>query len=46
MRETKAEIMEGLEATKSKLVANNTVEYFRPNGNRVIRLHHTMNGKL
>ena len=38
---TKAQIMEGIEATKSKVVANNTVEYFRPDGTRVIRLHHT-----
>jgi len=41
MKTTKEEIMDGIESTKSKIVANNTVEYFRPNGNRVIRLHRT-----
>ena len=38
---TKREIMEGVEATKSKVVANNTVEYTKPNSTKVIRLHHT-----
>jgi len=41
MRSTKAEIMEGIEATESKIVGHNTVEYFRPDGTRVVRLHHT-----
>jgi hypothetical protein len=41
MRETKAQIMEGVESTASKVVGNNTVEYTRPDGKRVIRLHHT-----
>ena len=41
MRETKSKIMEGVEATKSKIIANNTVEYFRPDGTKVIRFHHT-----
>lgn len=41
MRETKAQIMEGIESTSSKVVASNTVEYTRPDGKRVIRLHHT-----
>ena len=41
MKETKAMIMEGVEATESKIIANNTVEYVRPDGTRVIRFHHT-----
>lgn len=41
MKRSKSKIMEGVESTKSKIVANNTVEYFRPNGVRVIRLHNT-----
>lgn len=41
MRETKEQIMEGVGATKPRLVANNTVEYERPDGTKVIRLHHT-----
>lgn len=41
MRSAKKEIMEGIEATSSKLVANNTVEYTKPDGTRVIRFHHT-----
>jgi hypothetical protein len=40
-KETKAEMMQGVAAVRSKLVANNTVEYFRENGERVIRLHQT-----
>ena len=41
MKESKAQIMEGVEAMKSKIVANNTVEYTKPDGTRVVRLHHT-----
>ena len=41
MKRTKTEIMEGVECTESKIVYNNTVEYYRPNGVRVIRLHRT-----
>lgn len=41
MRLTIAEIMAGVEFTKKKRIENNTVEYLRPNGNRVIRLHKT-----
>lgn len=40
-RRTKAEIMAGVDCIKSKIVANNTVEYERENGDRVIRLHST-----
>lgn len=35
----KYDLMRGVECTKSKIVANNTVEYFKPTGERVIRLH-------
>jgi len=41
MKENKSEIMRGIESVKSKIVANNTIEYYRENGDRVIRLHHT-----
>ena len=41
MRETKTQIMEGVEAKESKIVGNNTVEYIRPDGTKVIRFHHT-----
>jgi hypothetical protein len=41
MRETKMAIMEGVEATESKIVGNNTVEYIRPDGTKVIRFHRT-----
>jgi hypothetical protein len=41
MRRTKAEIMEGVDCKESKIVGNNTVEYIRPDGVRVIRLHRT-----
>jgi hypothetical protein len=43
-RETKAQIMAAVDAdsvTESRIVANNTVEYRRPDGTRVIRLHQT-----
>jgi hypothetical protein len=40
MRESLAQIMEGVAHDKAKFVANNTVEYFI-NGERRIRLHHT-----
>lgn len=33
--------MEGVEHTKSKLIANNTVEYYKEDGTKVIRLHQT-----
>ena len=38
---TKKEIMEGIEATESKIVANNTIRYTKPDGTEVIRLHKT-----
>ena len=41
MRRTKAEMMSGVDATRDQLVAHNTVEYWRPNGTRVIRYHLT-----
>ena len=41
MKESKKEIMGGIESTESKIVANNTVAYTRPDGTKVIRLHHT-----
>lgn len=42
MRETKTQIMSGItDSVKSKLVGNNTVEYFKANGDRVVRLHST-----
>jgi hypothetical protein len=41
MRKTKKEIMEGIEAVESKVVANNTVEYVRNDGATVWRLHLT-----
>ena len=40
-RETKAAIMAGIDHVKAKRIANNTVEYVRANGERIIRLHHT-----
>ena len=40
-RRTKREIMAGVDCTKSHLVDHNTVEYWRENGERVIRLHLT-----
>jgi uncharacterized protein YegP (UPF0339 family) len=41
MRKNKAEIMKDVESVKSKFVAQNTIEYIRENGERVIRLHLT-----
>lgn len=42
MKETKVQIMAGIEGVKSsKIIGANTVEYVRENGDRVIRLHHT-----
>ena len=41
MKKTKSQIMQGVEYVSSKVVANNTIEYIRANGDRVIRLHHT-----
>lgn len=39
---TKSEMMSSVkDAVKSKIVANNTIEYIRSNGERVIQLHHT-----
>ena len=37
---TKASIMNGVDCVSSKVVANNTVEYRRENGDRVIRFQH------
>lgn len=42
MRQTKREIMNGIEdVVKSRVIAPNTVEYFKCDGTRVIRLHNT-----
>ena len=42
MKETKAEIMKDVkDCVSSKVVANNTVEYIKENGDKVIRLHQT-----
>jgi hypothetical protein len=42
MRRTKKEIMAGIQdVERSRLIANNTVEYCRVDGSRVIRLHLT-----
>uniref|UniRef100_A0A6M3LK84 Uncharacterized protein n=1 Tax=viral metagenome TaxID=1070528 RepID=A0A6M3LK84_9ZZZZ len=41
MRQTKREIMTGVEYVKSKLVDHNTVEYHCIDGTKVIRLHRT-----
>lgn len=41
MKRTKKEIMDGVECVKSRLVDNNTVEYERADGSKVIRLHLT-----
>jgi len=41
MRSTKTQMMEGIEATESKIVGHNTVAYTKPDGTRVVRLHHT-----
>ena len=38
---TKTEIMSGVECANSKLIGNNTVEYSRENGDKVIRFHKT-----
>lgn len=38
---TKASILGAIANTKSRLVARNTVEFTRPNGNRVLRFHDT-----
>lgn len=40
-RETVKDIMAGVAYITKKKVANNTVMYIRPNGNKVIRFHHT-----
>ena len=42
MKQTKKGIMNGIEdVAKSRVVAPNTVEYFKRDGTRVIRLHNT-----
>ena len=41
MSATKAEIMEGVECTTSKIIDNNTIEYTRPDGVKMIRFHGT-----
>ena len=41
MRRTKSEIMDGVESIKSRLIDNNTVEYYRADGAKVIPLHLT-----
>ena len=40
-KRSKSEIMAGVESVSSKIIDNNTVEYYRENGDRVIRLHLT-----
>lgn len=40
MKETKTEIMRGIEGEKARIIANNTVEFYR-GVERAIRLHHT-----
>jgi len=40
-KRTKAEIMQNVECESARIVENNTVEYHRSNGDRVIRLHLT-----
>ncbi|MCP4156662.1 MAG: hypothetical protein GY757_53610, partial [bacterium] len=40
-RRTKTEMLKGTDAIKARKVANNTLEYHRENGERVIRLHLT-----
>lgn len=40
-RKTKAEIMKGVKHTESKMAFNNTVQYYRKDGTRVIRFHFT-----
>lgn len=40
-RRTKREIMAGVDCTESHFIDHNTVEYWRENGDRVIRLHDT-----
>ena len=41
MRRTKKEIMEGVESVKSRIIDHNTVEYYKEDGTKVIRLHLT-----
>ena len=41
MRRTKREIMDGVDCIKSRLIDNNTMEYIRADGSKVIRLHLT-----
>lgn len=38
---TKTEGLQGVQCTKSHIVSNNTFEYVRPSGAKVIRLHYT-----
>jgi hypothetical protein len=41
MRETKAQIMEGVEGIRPRIIDSNTVEYMDTEGARIIRFHHT-----
>lgn len=41
MSRTKKDIMAGVDCISSKFIGNNTIEYYRENGERVIRLHDT-----
>ena len=41
MRKSKAEIMLNVECSESKIIDNNTIEYTKMNGVKVIRLHLT-----
>lgn len=40
-KQTKSQIMEGVESVKSHVIENNTVEYWDKDNNRIIRLHNT-----
>ncbi len=41
MKRSKRNIMQGIESVKSKIVANNTIEFTQQDGTRIIRLHNT-----
>jgi hypothetical protein len=41
MRRSKAQIMEGIDYKSAKIIDSNTVEYIKPDGVKVIRLHRT-----
>jgi len=41
LKQTKTEIMNGIDCIKSKIIDHNTVEYYLQDGTRVIRYHNT-----